>query len=516
MAKRKKAAAPAAKSGSNAPAPSSGEPEKEKQSEHVKAPTRSRDPMLGRYLRNLGAYGFRAVEPVLLAALVTEDPILLIGKSGTGKTFLLNSISEALGLKHRHYNASLISFDDLVGFPYPDEARESIRFLETPATIWGAESVLVDEISRCKPEHQNRFFSLVHERRVQGIALDSLRYRWAAMNPSSPDQGAGSESYVGSEPLDPALADRFAVVVEVGDWEELSLQDRQRVADPSGEGARSDDGGRLEAAVAGWRAEFLAKLRSTPKSILDYACVVTTELGQASIRVSPRRARLLVRTLLAATIVEGEARSALFMKVLRCSLPHIAWGEAPSEAILKAAHRQAWVACMADDDERWSHLFHMERNLAKKVEILVGNCPSRDAGTLAVEQLLANETRPRAAAFCLATYPAALGGKLPVGAEGVADLARLASELLSIDGEITWSERRSGPSTSNPEFVRTGKALMNLKGPRLARARQLFYWCLVNKQSVKDPADFEAEFNSCVDAVRDAIERNDQEVRAAS
>jgi len=38
----------------------------------------------------------------------------------------------------------------------------------------------------------------------------------------------------------------------------------------------------------------------------------------------------------------------------------------------------------------------------------------------------------------------------------------------------------------------------------------------VNKQSVKDPADFEAEFNSCVDAVRDAIERNDQEVRAAS
>ena len=57
---------------------------------------------------------------------------------------------------------------------------------------------------------------------------------------------------------------------------------------------------------------------------------------------------------------------------------------------------------------------------------------------------------------------------------------------------------------------------MNLKGPRLARARQLFYWCLVNKQSIKDPVDFEAEFNSCVDAVRDAAERDDQEVRAAS
>ena len=124
---------------------------------------------------SLGVYGFAKRELPILAALVTEDPLLLIGLSGTGKTYLLNSISEALGLEHRHYNASLISFDDLVGFPYPDDAKESVRFLQTPATIWGAESVLVDEISRCKPEHQNRLFSRVHERRVQGIALESLR-----------------------------------------------------------------------------------------------------------------------------------------------------------------------------------------------------------------------------------------------------------------------------------------------------------------------------------------------------
>ena len=94
-------------------------------------------------LAALGAYGFEAQEAIILAALASGDPILLIGRSGTGKTFLLNSISEALGLEHRHYNASLISFDDLVGFPYPDEAKASVRFLETPATVWGAESVLM-------------------------------------------------------------------------------------------------------------------------------------------------------------------------------------------------------------------------------------------------------------------------------------------------------------------------------------------------------------------------------------
>ena len=36
----------------------------------------------------LGVYGFGGSEPVILAALVTEDPLLLIGASGTGKTDL--------------------------------------------------------------------------------------------------------------------------------------------------------------------------------------------------------------------------------------------------------------------------------------------------------------------------------------------------------------------------------------------------------------------------------------------
>ena len=187
------------------------------------------------YLPALGVYGFDRYEPVILAALVSEDPMLLIGRSGTGKTFLLNSLSEALGLEHRHYNASLISFDDLVGFPYPDSENSAVKFLETPATVWSAESVLIDEISRCKPEHQNRLFSLVHERRVQGIALTKLRYRWAAMNPAASDQ-SDLESYTGSEPLDPALADRFALFVKAVDWEDLNDEERAAVTSPSGEG----------------------------------------------------------------------------------------------------------------------------------------------------------------------------------------------------------------------------------------------------------------------------------------
>ena len=47
-------------------------------------------------LTNLGVYGYGHIEDVVVAALVTGKPLLLIGKAGTGKSFLLNSLSEAL------------------------------------------------------------------------------------------------------------------------------------------------------------------------------------------------------------------------------------------------------------------------------------------------------------------------------------------------------------------------------------------------------------------------------------
>ena len=453
--------------------------------------------MLDPSFSELGVYGFEKQAPAILAALVTGDPLLLIGRSGTGKTFLLNSISEALDLEHRHYNASLISFDDLVGFPYPDEAKTAIRFLETPATIWGAESVLVDEISRCKPEHQNRLFSLIHERRIQGIALERLRYRWAAMNPCTTDQGGGEE-YLGSEPLDPALADRFAVIVDVGDWDELSDEDRHRVANPAGEGARSDDGGRLKNELARLQTEFVRQLEACPAELLDYVTTVVTTLREGGIRVSPRRARLLARTLLAATLVDGSRSEALYQSILECSLPQRAWGDAPEPAKVHAAHRLAWGVAMNAGGEKWLHSFHFEKRLDMKALLLLKKCPSRDIGTLAIEQLLANETRSRAAAFAFAAFPAAAAGRLPIGAEAVNDLGRTAQGLLTVDGELTWQERISEQGTQHPQLPKVAKVLAGLKGPRLARARQLLHWCLLNNCVPRSASALEEEFNACV------------------
>jgi MoxR-like ATPase len=169
-------------------------------------------------LSQLGIVGMEAVEPAILAALINADPLLLIGPHGVGKSYLLNRLAAALGLSHRHYNASLLSFDDLVGYPLPNAAG-ALDYIQTPASIWGAQAVFLDEISRCRPEVQNKLFSIVHERRVQGLPLPDLEHRWSAMNP--PASGDDSTIYSGSEPLDAALADRFSFVIEIPDWQQL-------------------------------------------------------------------------------------------------------------------------------------------------------------------------------------------------------------------------------------------------------------------------------------------------------
>lgn len=447
-------------------------------------------------LRRLGVYGFDKVEYIILAALVTEDPLLLIGRSGTGKTFLLNSLSEALGLEHRHYNASMVSFDDLVGFPYPDQENGGVKFLETPATVWTAESVLIDEISRCKPEHQNRLFSLVHERRIQGILLSKLRYRWAAMNPCSVDQGI-IEEYTGSEPLDPALADRFALFVWAVDWDRLSKDERLLVADPGGEGRTSSDGGMLSQQIGLWRTDFLEQVENCPAFILDYVTIVVSHLNSANLRISPRRSRMLTRSLLAACIVTGERTDIQFQMVLRCSLPHIAWGVEPNEEVLSAAHRIAWDTA-SQTAMAWIHNFMATSTLSGKLEVLLDECKSPDLGNQAIAQFLGCEPRERAAAFSFAVYPAAVLGKLPIGSEGVNDLAKAATPILDVEGLISWQERLSDSQTQHPDFVHYSRALPGNDDSRRQRATQFFNWCLTNNVVLADPKAIETDMNRCI------------------
>ena len=199
----------------------------------------------------LGVYGLAEIEPVILAALAGETPLLLIGEHGSGKSLLLERLAEALKLSWRHYNASLLSFDDLVGYPIPDAAGD-LQFVKTPAAIWGAQAVFIDEISRARPEVQNKIFPIIHERRVQGIELPDLIHRWAAMNPPLVD---GEGDYIGSEALDSALADRFAFHVTVPGWQSLPEGIQRRILKESLCPLGYDNLSKVLASVRQWAAD---------------------------------------------------------------------------------------------------------------------------------------------------------------------------------------------------------------------------------------------------------------------
>ena len=299
----------------------------------------------GGVLRDLGLFGFEGIEPVVLAALMTEEPMLLIGPHGTAKSLLLTRISEALGLKFRHYNASLLNFDDLVGFPVPSPSG-TLEYAQTPAAIWEAEAVIFDEISRCQPHMQNKLFPLVHERKVQGIPLENLRYRWSAMNP--PENEDEDEGYIGSEPLDPALADRFVFVVPVPSWQDLSQSDQLAVISGKSEPVEKRAAGNLCRRIAAGRAVLRIMTQTMEKQMADYVQALVSLLAQAGLDISPRRSRMLCRAALAvnaAASAEGAPADIGEMTLLavRNALPQRAGGLLIPEMKLLAAHREAWA-----------------------------------------------------------------------------------------------------------------------------------------------------------------------------
>jgi MoxR-like ATPase len=300
-----------------------------------------------RVLRSLGIVGWDHLEPVVIAALATEAPLLVIGPHGSAKTLLLGRIAAALGLVHRHYNASLLNFDDLVGFPVPDGGR--LVYLETPSTIWQAESVFFDEVSRCRPDLQNKLFPIVHDRVVQGVALERLRYRWAAMNPPPAQDGgasSGEPEYAGTEPLDVALADRFALIVpapgldDLGTADQLAvLRDRGRVHDGASAG--------LAAVVAATRERLDAAREELGDAVPQYVQLVAQRLAAAGHPLSTRRAVQLAQNIVAlraAALATGAGKGPedAFYAAACYSLPDAAWGRRPEPGKVIAAHRTAW------------------------------------------------------------------------------------------------------------------------------------------------------------------------------
>jgi len=303
-------------------------------------------------LRPLGIVGYDAIEPAILAALATEEPLLLVSEHGAAKTLLLVRIAESLGLELRHYNASILQFDDLAGFPIPD-ANGSIRYAAPPGAIWEAEVAFFDEIGRCRPDLANKLFPIIHERRIQGVPIPRLRYRWAATNPPGEAQDdAARFAYDGVEVLDPALADRFSWIVTLPNYDDLNDADRRAIISGIGERPTSGADVTVGELVETTRALIVGVRELNGDALASYVDVLIARLATAKITIGGRRAATLLRNMVAmraahlALGLAGDARAC--QAALLSSIPDVVRRRVSRTALL-AAHEAAWRETALDD-----------------------------------------------------------------------------------------------------------------------------------------------------------------------
>lgn len=421
-------------------------------------------------LRKLGLVGLDRIEPVILAALVQREPLLLVGNHGTGKSLLLNRLAQALGLEHRHYNASLLSFDDLVGYPLPDP-NGTLRFVQTPASIWGAQSVFFDEISRCRPEMQNKLFSLIHERRVQGIDLDKLVYRWSAMNPPSTDPD--TTGYIGSEPLDLALADRFAYIVRVPDWSEMTAEDQENLLRAAQAEPDTHAAAELQGLVHSATTLYEMLRTALLEQVARYVQLLAALLAEGKITLSGRRAAMLVRNICAVHAVRvscladpdlGQSAELALVN----SLPQLAvTGVEIPRLKLAAAHREAWKS-VGGSQRTLTQALVMERDPVRRARLAasLADLPAPDLSAVISDCITQAPTGARHALAAWLFEQGHAGRLLAAVAEQCAEVYAEAVAPVSVKQTIGG---RSAHETWKRLVAVAGKAVSEAEGNLLIR-----------------------------------------------
>jgi len=172
-------------------------------------------------LEQLGIYGWKKEdENLVLASLLTGDPLLLIGNHGCAKTYIANKIGQALNRRFLVYDASKAMFEDVLGYPNIEKLKQGIvEYIPSNITIWDKELVLIDELNRAIPELQSKWLEIIRSRKIMGFET-KVKWVWAAMNPMS---------YSATQALDEALIGRFALFVYPPDVLQMEEADRIRV-----------------------------------------------------------------------------------------------------------------------------------------------------------------------------------------------------------------------------------------------------------------------------------------------
>jgi len=269
-------------------------------------------------VEKLGIYGWKEKdENLLLASLLTGDPVLLIGRHGAAKTHAATKIAEALGKKFITYDASKALFEDVLGYPDIKKLQAGeVSYIPSKVTLWDKEMILIDELNRALPEMQSKWLEVIRSRKIMGYET-KVKWVWAAMNPLS---------YSATQALDEALVGRFALFIYPPEVLDMDEDDRMRVAyhingdDAPAIGAWSshENGRTVEPdnvrtagedmkAILEKAAEHFVNLKENMNGIVrflaKYASLLAKETS-GDIRLDGRRLGFIYRNILACRAVE--------------------------------------------------------------------------------------------------------------------------------------------------------------------------------------------------------------------
>jgi len=156
-------------------------------------------------------YGWNHLEPVLIGTLSQGMNVLMLGSHGCGKSLFSKFVSLAVGENKDNFKFIKYSMDkenllSMVGCPNPESMKQGrITYATHERSIFNADVVMLDELTRASKENQNMVLEMLEERTIFGMPL---KYQFAIAT-------ANEDTYRGAYKLDAALLDRFVVVLPV-------------------------------------------------------------------------------------------------------------------------------------------------------------------------------------------------------------------------------------------------------------------------------------------------------------
>ncbi len=152
--------------------------------------------------------GWEHLEAVVLATVATGQNPLILGKHGAGKSSLVRFLNDALNtdgkMRFRRYSMDKENVTSMIGIPNVEDLKAGkMTFAKHERSIFNADVILLDEITRAPKESQNLVLEILEEKTCFGMPLG---YKYAIGT-------ANDETYQGAFKMDAALLDRFFVVI---------------------------------------------------------------------------------------------------------------------------------------------------------------------------------------------------------------------------------------------------------------------------------------------------------------